>query len=93
MNVEKRLALIKQVGEEIVTEEELRQLLETKTHPVAYDGFEPSGLAHLPFAVYRTINLEDMLKAGVHFKLYLADWFAWINNKMGGDLEAIRKVG
>jgi tyrosyl-tRNA synthetase len=34
-----------------------------------------------------------MQRAGVHFKLYLADWFAWINNKMGGDLEKIRAVG
>jgi tyrosyl-tRNA synthetase len=34
-----------------------------------------------------------MIKAGVRFKLLLADWFAWINNKMGGDLEKIRKVG
>lgn len=34
-----------------------------------------------------------MLKAGVHVKLFLADWFAWINNKMSGDLDAIQKVG
>lgn len=93
MDIEKRMALIGRVGEEIITKEELRQLLETKQKPIAYDGFEPSGLAHLPFAIYRSINLEDMLKAGVHVKLFLADWFAWINNKMGGDLAAIQKVG
>ncbi len=93
MDVETRLELIKRVGEEIITEDELRVLLETKNHPVAYDGFEPSGMAHIPFAIYRAINLEDLLKAGIKFKLWLADWFAWINNKMGGDLERIRKVG
>lgn len=93
MDVEGRLELIKQVGEEIVTEEELRELLETKEHPVAYDGFEPSGMAHLPFGVYRAINLKKMIDAGVRFKLLLADWYAWINDKMGGDLEKIRKVG
>jgi tyrosyl-tRNA synthetase len=43
MDIERRLQLIKSVGQEIITEEELRQLLETKQHPVAYDGFEPSG--------------------------------------------------
>lgn len=43
MDIEKKLELIKSVGEEIITEDELRQLLETKEHPVAYDGFEPSG--------------------------------------------------
>ncbi|MFQ6095191.1 MAG: tyrosine--tRNA ligase [Candidatus Bathyarchaeia archaeon] len=93
MDVETRFELIKRVGEEIITEEELRHLLETKHHPIAYDGFEPSGIAHLAFAVYRAINLEDLLEAGVKFKLWLADWFAWINNKMGGDLEKIRLVG
>jgi tyrosyl-tRNA synthetase len=34
-----------------------------------------------------------MLKAGVKMKLWIADWFAWVNNKMGGDLEKIREVG
>ena len=93
MDLMERQALIKEVGEEIVTEKELKELLETKEHPVAYDGFEPSGIAHLPFGVYRAINLKKMIKAGIKFKLLLADWFAWINNKMGGDLEKIRKVG
>jgi len=43
MDVEKRFALVKGVGEEVITDEELKQLLETNAHPVAYDGFEPSG--------------------------------------------------
>lgn len=37
--------------------------------------------------------LKDLLKAGIRFKLWLADSFAWINNKLGGDLNKIRKVG
>ncbi len=93
MDIETRMQLIKGVGEEIVTEQELREILETKTHPVAYDGFEPSGLAHLPFGVFRPLLLQDLTKAGVHFKLYIADWFGWLNNKMGGDLDKIKKVG
>ncbi|MCS6783895.1 MAG: tyrosine--tRNA ligase, partial [Candidatus Caldarchaeum sp.] len=56
-------------------------------------GFEPSGLAHIPFALLRAIKLRDMLEAGCRFKLLLADWHAAINRKMGGDLEKIRKVG
>lgn len=43
MDIQTRLEIIKSVGEEIVTEEELKQILETKQTPVAYDGFEPSG--------------------------------------------------
>ena len=47
MDVEKRLDYIRRVGEEIITDTELRTLLENNRHPTAYDGFEPSGLAHL----------------------------------------------
>jgi len=93
MDTQTRLALVKGIGEEIVTEGELYDLLATKDHPIAYDGFEPSGLAGIHFGVYRALLLRDLLKAGIHFKLWLADWFGWINNKMGGDLEAIHKVG
>lgn len=93
MDLEARFQLVKGVGEEIITEDELRELLSTKEHPVAYDGFEPSGLAHLPFGVFRPLLIEDLLKAGIHFKLYLADFFAWINNKLGGDLEKIKMAG
>lgn len=93
MDVEKRIDLIKRVGEEIITEQELRELLETKQRPIAYDGFEPSGLAHIAFGVLRAINVQDMIDAGVHFKLYVADWFAWLNNKLGGDLEKIKETG
>ncbi|MBI2005548.1 MAG: tyrosine--tRNA ligase [Candidatus Aenigmarchaeota archaeon] len=93
MDLETRFELVKSVGEEIITEQELRELLGTNLHPIAYDGFECSGLAHLPFGVFRPLLLKDLIKAGVHFKLWLADSFAWINNKMGGDLNRIRKVG
>jgi len=93
LDLETRLSHIRRVGEEIITEGELRTLLEAKQHPTAYDGFEPSGLAHLPFGVLRPILVNDMLQAGVRMKLWIADWFAWVNNKMGGDLETIQEVG
>ncbi len=50
-------------------------------------------MAHLPFGIFRPMLIEDLLKVGIRFKLYLADYFAWINNKLGGDLEKIRKCG
>ncbi len=94
MDLEKRIELIKkEPTEEIITEEELRELLETKEMPIAYDGFEPSGLAHLGSGLMRAIKLKDFLDAGCKFKLLVADWFAWINNKMQGDLEKIQMAG
>ncbi|MAG16297.1 tyrosine--tRNA ligase [Candidatus Woesearchaeota archaeon] len=94
MNVQSRLNLIKEVGEEIITEEDLKKLLETKKNPIAYDGFEPSGTSiHIAQGLLRTININKMIKAGCHFKMLVADWHAWANNKMGGNLENIQKVG
>src|SRR3989338_9393057 len=93
MNNKERLDLIKQVGEEIVTEEELKTLLETKKHPIAYDGFEPSGNMHIAQAILRTINVNKMIKAGIKFKMLVADWFAWMNNKFDGNLNKITMTG
>ena len=87
------MQLIGEVGEEIVTREELRSLLETKTKPIAYDGFEPSGIPHIAQGILRAINVNKMLKAGVKFKMYAADWHGWTNLKFGGDLEKIQKAG
>ena len=59
MDLGKRLDLIREVGEEIVTEEDLKQLLQTKTHPIAYDGFEPSGTnIHIGQGLLRAININ-----------------------------------
>lgn len=93
MTTDERISLIKQVGEEIVTEEDLKALLEKEPNLVAYDGFEPSGQIHLAQGILRTINVNKMTKAGVKFKMWVADWHAWANNKMGGDLEKIKIVG
>jgi len=93
LDLESRLNLIRGVGEEIITEPELRALLEREEHPSAYDGFEPSGPANIAFGVLRAVNIEDLQKAGVRFKLWIADWFAWLNGKMGGDLDTIHEVG
>ncbi len=93
MNIDERVALIKQVGEEILTEEELRELLARKKNPIAYDGFEPSGKIHIAQGLLRAINVNKMTKAGCTFLMLVADWHAWLNNKMGGDLEKIHIVG
>ncbi len=93
MDTETKLELIKDFAEEIVTEEDLKQVFETNQHPIAYDGFEPSGIAPIHFGLLRATNLKNMLKAGIKFKLYLADYFAFINNKLGGNLDSIRMAG
>ena len=93
MDVNKRLDLIKQVGEEIITEQELKELLQTKKNPIAYDGFEPSGNIHIAQGILRAVNVNKMIKAGVKFVMLAADWHGWANNKLGGNLENIQIAG
>lgn len=87
------MKLIGSVGEEIITHEDLENLLDTHDTFVAYDGFEPSGNPHIAQGIIRSININKMTKAGAKFKMLVADWHAWANNKMGGDLEKIQTVG
>ncbi|MBU2265394.1 tyrosine--tRNA ligase, partial [Patescibacteria group bacterium] len=60
---------------------------------IAYDGFEPSGKIHVAQGIMRAINIQKMIQAGIHFKMLIADWHAYANNKMGGDLNKIKKTG
>jgi len=94
MDIETRLNLItREPIEEVITVDDLRKLLETKTNITAYDGFEPSGTMHIATGLLRSIKINDLLEANVNFIIFLADWYAWINNKMGGNLDLIKKVG
>jgi len=93
MTTDERLNLIKEVGEEIITDADLKTLLESGEDLVAYDGFEPSGQIHIAQGILKALNVNKMTKAGVKFKMFVADWHAYANNKMGGDLEKIKIVG
>ena len=90
MDIETKIDLIKKPPtEEILVEEELRQLLETNEHPGHYQGFEISGLLHLGNLVVSGFKINDLLKAGVRCQAYLADWHSFINDKFGGDWNKI----
>jgi len=77
--------------EEIVTIEELRAVL-LKPKPKAYIGFEPSGVVHLGWKIC-TNKIKDFLACGFDFTVLLADWHAYINDKLGGDIEKIKLCG
>lgn len=94
MDIDTRIEMIlRPPTQEVITREELRELLETKDQPVAYNGFEPSGLAHLGTGLITALKVKDLVEAGCKFTLFLADWHAWVNEKIGGDLPNIRKCG
>ena len=63
MNLEQRFQLIKRNTQEIITEEELRNLLKNKKKPSVYLGWSITGRPHIGYFV-PVIKLADFLKAG-----------------------------
>ncbi|OAQ54749.1 hypothetical protein HTG_04075 [Natrinema mahii] len=79
--------LLTRNAEEVVTDEEVRDLAEDPEGKRAYVGYEPSGVLHLGHLL--TANkLIDLQEAGVEVVILLADAHAYLNEK--GSLEEIR---
>ncbi|MCL1905339.1 MAG: tyrosine--tRNA ligase, partial [Methanomassiliicoccaceae archaeon] len=89
MDIEQRISLIARNTEELVTAGELRELLSKDGVPTAYIGFEPSGLVHLGWVLVAS-KICDLCDAGMKVTVLWADWHAYINDKLGGDIEYIR---
>ncbi len=88
---EDALARVTRGTEEVVTPEELTDLLD-KDEKKAYIGFEPSGTAHLGWLICAR-KVRDMQEAGFEVTILLADWHAQINDKLDGDLDRIQACG
>jgi tyrosyl-tRNA synthetase len=92
VDLDARVALASRAVQEVLTPGELRGIFETHARPRAYIGFEPSGrltIGHLVTAR----KMRDLLDAGCELTVFLADWHAWINDKLGGSLERIHASG
>ncbi len=85
------LEKITQNTEEIVKLDELKKVLK-KDKKRAYIGFEPSGTVHLGWKIC-TNKIKDFLECGFDFTVLLADWHAYINDKLGSDIEKIKLCG
>ena len=93
MDLETKIELVKRKPtEELVTEADLREIFETYSHPKHYIGFEISGMVHLGSGLCVGLKIKDLLKAGCKPTIWLADYHSWVNDKLGGDLEKIRRV-
>jgi tyrosyl-tRNA synthetase len=91
MDIDERIELImSEPTEEVITREDLRKLLETKSRPRHYIGFEISGMPHIGHILVAGKKINDLEKAGVETQVLLADWHTVANNKLGGDWERIR---
>lgn len=88
-----KFEVLRSIGEECVTEADLRTLLGKKPDSFRlYDGFEPSGRMHIAQGIFKALNVNKCTQAGGTFVFWVADWFALMNDKVvGGWLANERK--
>ena len=79
MDEKQRFDLIKRNTQEIVSEEELKELLKKKRKPVVYLGTAVTGRPHIAYFVW-VIKLADFIKAGFRVKVLLADIHGALDN-------------
>lgn len=91
MTTEEKIKLITRNLEEVLTEEELKTLIESGTPLKHYIGFEVSGKLHLGY-LFTLMKVKDLQEAGAETIIWLADLHSAINDKLGGDLEIIKRV-
>jgi tyrosyl-tRNA synthetase len=87
-----RLELIERNTAEILGRDELPGLLDSGVQLRHYIGFEISGKAHLGTGLVSMAKVRDLTAAGVRCSVLLADWHTWINDKLGGDRDLIRRA-
>jgi len=92
MNSEERITRITSGTSEVVTQDELVAMVQSKKPLKAYVGLEPSGRAHLGLAILAR-KVRDLTDSDVETIIFLADWHAFINDKLGGNMDSIRTCG
>ena len=92
MTADEKFNLITRNLEEVLTEEELKTLIENNTSLKHYIGFEISGKVHLGTGLACMQKVKDLVEAGVEVNILLADWHGWINDKLDGTLQTANKM-
>jgi tyrosyl-tRNA synthetase len=93
MTNEERFNLITRGLDEVLTEEELKKLIESGTPLKHYIGFEISGVPHLGSGLALMYKIKDFVDAGVECTIWIADWHTWLNKKLDGKYETISRLG
>lgn len=92
MTSEDRFKLITRNLEEVLTEEELKALIDSGQPLKHYIGFEISGKVHLGTGLVCMQKVKDLHDAGAEITIFLADWHSWINNKLDDTLETATRM-
>ncbi|MFO0703900.1 MAG: tyrosine--tRNA ligase [Patescibacteria group bacterium] len=80
------ISKLKFVCDEIIGEDRLQEFLKTGDEVKHYIGFETSGVLHLGHGIMVMKVIKELQDLGVKCHMFMADWHAWINDKLGGDL-------
>ncbi len=88
----KRINNIVNDFEEIIEIEDLRNMLLDGERLRHYIGFEISGKIHLGTGLMCMSRVKKLIDEGIDCSIFLADWHSWINDKLGGDRETIKRV-
>lgn len=91
MTTDERFKLITRNLSEVLTEEDLKHLLETDTPLRHYIGFEVSGKLHIGH-FFQLMKVKDIQDAGGETIIWLADLHSVVNDKLGGNLDTIKKM-
>ncbi len=86
-----RLALVERNTAELLTRDEIAASLASGRTIQHYIGFEISGLIHLGSGLVSMGKVRDFMEAGITCRVFLADWHTWINDKLDGNLDTIRR--
>jgi tyrosyl-tRNA synthetase len=78
---------------EVITEEELRERIDSGQPLTHYIGFEISGYVHLGTGLMTALVMKDLTDLGVNCTIWLADWHTWINNKLDGNRTTAANIG
>src|SRR3989344_631783 len=79
MDWKEKFELIKRNAQEIITEDELKKLLQTKNKPVVYIGTAITKQPHIAYFLW-CMKCADFLKAGFKVKILLADLHGALDN-------------
>ena len=92
MTTDEKIKLITKNLEEVLTEDELRKLLESGKSIKHYIGLEISGKVHLGTGLAVMLKIKDLVEAEVECTIFLADWHTWLNKKLDGKLETAKRL-
>jgi tyrosyl-tRNA synthetase len=93
LDIEEKIKIWKQISSQIICEDELRNIYNSKNFPICYEAFEPSSRMTLSQGILISFNTNRLIQTGCIFIFWISDLISLLNNKMGGELNKIRTFG